>query len=140
MKNININGQDVPLKFGYGLLRALGEAWGCTGVQGVFDRFQAAIGPFVVLFQQVQAEDPDALDNVHQADLPFDTIDVFADVLHFASLKGSVSISKDACADFLLQNIHEVGMLTQEFIASMPVPKPEPEGKQSPPIVPAGEA
>jgi hypothetical protein len=140
---IKINDTDIVLKFGYGFLRILASFWGLNGPAAVMGKFLDAARPLVELYAQM-VDDPAFEQKVttgESKEVPFESLDVFVDVIVAAAKNQDVKtadwLTADDVADFLFNSPETMAAVTSLFIESMPRPKTVPEGKPNPAIVPA---
>lgn len=113
--DLNINGESVTLKFGYGLFRLLGEKWNLPGINSVFMKFSC--------FEKAQEE------------ITFEMMELLIDLVVYSGLMAdaSVELDRDEIADCLIQNPGIITQIMGAFMDSIPKNvNVDPAGKRSP--------
>jgi hypothetical protein len=135
---IKINGTEITLKFGFGLLRLLGEKWGCTGPVDTINHFGKAVGALVGQLADLNITDVATAEAVMQSlpatanlDIPFEILNVLTDVVVAAAQaqKGTVVPESDDVTEWMLENPQEMTEIITLFMQSMPQQRPEEEKK-----------
>lgn len=106
---IVVNGQEVVLKFGYGVLRRLSEKWGVDSVTGVFEKFGAVASA--------------------EGATEFGQLNLFGDVVEASASNGGFIVSADDAVDVLLSNPEKMQEIVKCFVASLPAEKKNQEVK-----------
>lgn len=107
---LEVDGKEIVLKFGYGVLRRLSEKWGVDSVAGVFEKFGAV----------ASVEDT----------TEFDQLNLFGDVVEASASNAGFVITADSAVDVLLSNPEKMQEIVKCFVASLPKEKKSPEVKQ----------
>lgn len=115
---IEIGGQEFALRFGYAMLRRLGELWKMNSVDDVIQK----IGDAGVGFET--------------GNVPFDAVNTLVDII-VSSIKASNQIlpdeiDNDVVADFIFSNIDKVTEIFLAIASAMSRPASQDLGKQKP--------
>jgi len=126
---ITIGGNEVVLLFNYGFIRLLGDAWGCDGPVGVMTKFITAAGELVDAIANLDSTKEGA---VQSFELPFDTIDMFADLIRISAKANGVALDSSLCADYVFENQPVMSDVIKLFMDAMPKSKTAEPGKMMP--------
>jgi len=96
-----VNGQEVELKFGYGLLRLLSEKWKLNSLSEFFERISSIGG---------------------NGDVTFDQLNIFGDIIEAAAFNNGFVIDSDEAVEWLLTEPTNMAEIMKLFIVSMPKP------------------
>ena len=113
-KEIKIQGEKYPIKFGYGAFRILGNKWKCSGVQAVAKQFQN-------IFPEGGSDD-----------IEFEQGDMIGDLVLAGMENAGVDSTpeKDDIINEVLFDSDKLNVVMQAFADSFPKPgNPQPRKK-----------